>query len=193
MGNMRLPMHRSSNSGTLASGENYVCATLRYDPTEDTLMDPSNFDDDLSMISSKPLVIRKYKFIVTSEGFFRMFQVYFNWSDYTQATSWLSLGEYVFQKALKQHKVVPGAVQTYPTNPDNTSFATSPQWASRTITFKAGRYSKKFDRYIGGPAPIQLSRTKCDTMAWCVYAQNTAGDDRDVYWDIEVDNWKQIT
>lgn len=190
---MRLPMHRSSNSATLSSGENFVCAYLRYNPAETSLMDPADFDDDLSMNSSKPIRIGKYKFTVTAEGFFRMFQVYFNYSDYSTSTSWLNLNQYVMLKALKQHKAVPGAVQTYATNPDNTSFSTSPQWASRTINFKSGRWSKKFDKYIGGPAPIQLSRSKCDTIAWCVYAQNTAGGDRDCYWDIEIDNWKQIT
>ena len=177
----------------MSSGENFVCATLKYDPTENTLMDPSSFDSDLAMVSSKPLRIRKYKFTVTAEGFFRMFQVYFNYSDYADATTWLNLDDYIFLKALKQHKVVPGAVQSYSTNVDNTNHSTSPQWSSRQINFKAGHYSKKFDRYIGGPAPIQLSRNKCDSIAWCVYAQNTAGGDKDVYWDIEIDNWKQIT
>jgi len=190
---MRLPMHRSSNSAILTSGANLVCAYIKYDPAHMALMDPSNFDDDSSMITSKPLRIGKYKFTATAEGFFRMFQVYFNYSDYAEATSWLNLDEYIFLKALKQHKVVPGAVQTYATNVDNTAHSTSPQWASRTINFKAGRFSKKYDKYIGGPAPIQLSRSKCDTIAWCVYAQNTAGGERDIYFDIEIDNWKQIT
>lgn len=190
---MRLPMHRSSNSATMTSGENLVCASIRYDPEENSLMDPVNFDSDSSMTSSKPIRIGKYKFTVTAEGFYRMFQVYYNHSDYAAATTWLNLDEYIFLKALKQHKAVPGAVQTYPTNPDNTAFSTSSQWASRTINFKSGRWSKKFDKYIGGPAPIQLSRSKCDSIAFCVYAQNNAGGTRDVYFDIEIDNWKQIT
>lgn len=187
-------MHRSSNSATMSSGDNLVCGVIRYNPEEATLLNPVAFDTDATMTSPKPVRISEYKFTVTGEAYFRMFQVYFNYSDYDDATSWLNLDEYIFLKALKQNKSVPGAVQTYPSaDPIGSAFSTSPQWASRTIHFKSGRWSKKFDKYVGGPAPIQLSRNKCDSIAWCLYAQNTAGSDRTVYFDLEIPRWKQVT
>lgn len=200
---MRLPLLRTEISTNFDSGESAEIYQLKYDPEHASIFRPMPASDSTGT-SSKPIKIFSYDFQVATTTLTQMWQSYYDDNDYAAATNW-NPGNTEFVQALKQEKLVAGHTNRYVTRMDvvagtdligdadyeAATIADTFDWRVGTIKFRAGRWSKKYKKYIGGPAPIVLSPYKKNMISW--HVANVGNDDaRNYFATLRIKSWKQI-
>lgn len=189
-------MRRTEVDSSVQELTNYNIATITYDPEHPSLMKASDFQDDKSATSNKPMVIYSYDFTVTSNVLVRPYQFYCTPEELSVASDYdLSNPDFLF--CLKKVGLVPGSLTaSFDTAIDNLGDVNrSATWVSRTLKFRAkGYWSKKHKEYRWSVPPIVLSRKRKQIIGWSNFVQNDQGSstDRTVYSDLVIKKWSQL-
>lgn len=195
---MRLPMLRTEISTNFDAGESAEIYHIKYDPTWTSIFKPMPALDGTGT-SSKPIKIYSYDFQVATTTLTQMWQSYYDDDDQGQASDW-DPSDATFVESLKQEKLVAGHTNRYVTDWDAAflsdhyvadSIADSFDWRVGTIKFRAGRWSKKYKKYVGGPPPITLSPYKKNMVSW--HVANVGTDSaRNYYAVLRIKKWRQV-
>ena len=200
---MRIQPLRTEISTNFDSGESAQIYSLRYDPEHSSVFRPIMQADETGT-SNKPIVIYSYDFTVASTTLTQMWQSYYDDNDLSAATNW-NPANMEFVQALKQERLVAGHTNRYVTRMDvvtgtdvigdadyeAASIADTFDWKISSIRFRAGKYSKKYKKWVGGPKPIVLNAYKKNMISW--HVANVGNDDnRNYYAILRIKKWKQV-
>ena len=195
---MRLPMLRTEISHNFDAGESSEIYHIYYNPESTSIFKPMPALDGTGT-TPKPLKIYSYDFQVAASTLTQMWQSYYDEDDTTTATNW-NPSSSEFCQALKQEKLVAGTYQRYVTDWDAAllsdhyvadAFGEDINWRVATIKFRAGRWSKRKKKYVGGPPPIELSPYKKNKISWHV-ANVGNSDNRSYYASLRIKKWRQV-
>ena len=199
MAGYRLAPFRGEISSNFDSGESAQIGSFKHDPSSTMVFAPTSFQNDETMTSPKPIRIYEYEFQVATTTLTQIWQSYADDDDHSFVSNW-DPSSMEFNQGLKQNKLVAGNKARYVTywneellgeDLEAQQFNENLDWRIATLRFRAGRWSRKYKKYVGGPKPIDVSWNKKNTISWHI-ANVGSTDDAHYYASLKIKKWRQF-